>query len=108
LSHYGKQHFVKLFRILSVADSATQRCPRGGFHHAATKITAGAPIPEICLQAKKTTTKLENLKFPNKNEFILKNRYAPCRVEMCEQGNEIIKQASKSLETIPLSHYLLV
>jgi hypothetical protein len=38
-----------------MADSATQRRPRGGFSHAATKIAAGAPIAGIRSQAKSTT-----------------------------------------------------
>jgi hypothetical protein len=33
------------------------------------KIAAGAPIAGIRSQGKRTTAKLENLKFPNKNKF---------------------------------------
>jgi hypothetical protein len=57
-------HF-KLFRIVPVADSATQSPPHGGFRHGATKIAAGAPIAGISSQAKITTAKLKNLKFMN-------------------------------------------
>jgi hypothetical protein len=43
---------------------------------------AGAPIAGIRSQAKITMAKLKNLKFPIKNEFFKKNKYALCRVEM--------------------------
>jgi hypothetical protein len=80
---HSKQHLghFKLFCIVPVADSATQSGPRGGFRHGATKMAASAPISS---QAKIVTAKLENLKFTNKNEFVKKNKYAPCRVAMCE------------------------
>jgi hypothetical protein len=56
-----------------MADSATQSCIRGGFHHEATKIAVGAPIAGISSQAKITMAKLENLKFTNENKFFKKN-----------------------------------
>jgi hypothetical protein len=61
---------------------------------------AGAPIAGISSQTKRTTAKLKKLKFPNENKFFKKNKYAPCRVEMCEQCDEIIKRASKFHETL--------
>jgi hypothetical protein len=83
----------QLFCIILVADSAMQHHPCGGFPHAATKIAAGAPIAGIRLQTKRTTAKLEHLKFTNENKFFQKNKSALYRVEMCEQCNEIIKRA---------------
>jgi hypothetical protein len=67
-----------------MANSTMQSHPCGIFHHAATKIAAGAPIAGISSQARITTAKLKNLKFTNKNEFFKKNKYAPCQVAMCE------------------------
>jgi hypothetical protein len=58
--------------------------------------------PAAFSQAKSTTAKLKNLKFSKENEFFKKNKYAPCRLEMCEKGDDIIKRTSKSRETIPL------
>jgi hypothetical protein len=102
-SHNSEQHLVhfQIFYIIPIMDSATQHLPCGGFCHAATKIAASAPVAGIRSQAKRTTAKLEYLKFTNKNEF-KKNKHAPRWVEMCEQYNEIIKGTSKSRETIPL------
>jgi hypothetical protein len=56
----------------------------GRFHHRARKIAAGAHTAGIRSQAKRTTAKLEYLKFSNENELKKKNKYAPCRVAMCE------------------------
>jgi hypothetical protein len=61
----------QLFRVVP-ADLPTQQHPHSGFCHAATKIAAGAPIAGIRSQAKRTTVKLESLKFTNKNDKINK------------------------------------
>jgi hypothetical protein len=84
-----------------VADSATHCRPRGGFRHAATKIAVVAPIA-----GKENHGETQIFKIYEQNQiFLLKNKYAPCRVEMCEQCNEIIKRASKSRKSIPLLYY---
>jgi hypothetical protein len=67
-----------------MADSTTQSHPRGGFRHGATKIAVGAPIAGKSSQAKITMVKLKNVKFTNENEFFKKNKYAQCRVAMCD------------------------
>jgi hypothetical protein len=70
-THHRKQHLLnfQIFCIVPVTDSATQRLPRGGFWHAASKIAAGASKQRGYSQAKRTTAKLEYLKFTNENKF---------------------------------------
>jgi hypothetical protein len=60
-----------------------------------SSVAAGAPIAGIRSQAKIS----KDLR--TKTNLFLKNEYAPCRVAMCDQCNEIINRATR--ETIPLN-----
>jgi hypothetical protein len=64
--------WIPLRSVVTVADSAMKRRSRSGFRHAATKIAAGAPLAGIRSQAKRTTAKLESLKFTNENKIFPK------------------------------------
>jgi hypothetical protein len=89
---------------------------RGGFHHAASSPLRILPRSYEnscgCSHSKNPVTGKEdhgeNLKFTNENELKKNNKYAPCRVEMFEQCNVIIKRDSKSRETIPTASYLIL